>query len=208
MVSALAVGTTTVLATVAQNDLERAQAETAPLLKQQTEFREASDLETLVAAITAAQQYGASTEVDWAEHIDFLTTTMPAGMQLTDASTTAVAPWQAQAAPAGPLRGVSSASFQLGVSAPSAGAITEWVRGLTVLTGYTDSSIDTVSAGDDAVTATVTLNLDALARSRRYATPAEPAPAEPSTPAASTTEPSTPTGTVVTDITPVDQAGE
>ncbi|MCU1404552.1 MAG: hypothetical protein JWQ43_855 [Glaciihabitans sp.] len=205
-VSLLAVAGFTVLASIAQDDLELAQSETAPLLKQQTAFTEASDLETLLGTVTAAQQYGAATEVNWADYLGLIATMMPAGMTLTNVSTLSAAPWQGAFAPAGPLRGESSASFQLEVTAASTAEVTAWTRALTALPGYADASLDTVSVADDSsvaptVTAHVTLNVTAAAHSGRFAAPTPEQPEQP------TDSPAT-EATATIPAAPVDQAGK
>jgi len=170
-----ATGITTVLASAAAGELDRSRAQTAALLAEQATYSEASDLETEVAVVTAAQAFAASTEVAWSHYLDLAGVTLPASMRIEDVTASAAAPWQVSAAPTGPLRGLAVATFQLTVSSSSEGDITGWARSLSALPGFADSSIDGLSfiadvpEGENNYSSTITLNLDASARTGRFA---------------------------------------
>jgi type IV pilus assembly protein PilM len=165
-----------------QNALDAATAETRVLLEQQKEFRESKDLAELLATLQDARAYGASTEIDWANYLTLIESTMPAGTSLIEATVSAASPWEVQPTPTGPLRGDLAGSIHLRTSSSTESDLTAWVRSLALLPGYADSSLDSrVEERDEErpgapveYIAEVTLNVGADARAHRF-TAAEPA---------------------------------
>lgn len=100
----------------ARGALEAAQARTADLLQQQTEYADASRIAGLVAATEDAQRLLTSGEVDWAAVMADLQTYLPAETTFSGATLTVPAPWEPRLVPEGPLRAERVATITLTIS--------------------------------------------------------------------------------------------
>ena len=74
----------TIAATRSAADLALEQNTTTVLLRQQSQYAEVTQVETLVATATAARQVGTSTEIMWADYLQSIIAVLPAGTRSSD----------------------------------------------------------------------------------------------------------------------------
>ena len=160
-----------VVAATAMASLEAERARTAVLLASQGEFAEGRQVAEQITELTAARAYGASTEIEWKGFLDPIRAALPEGGFIESATATAPAPWEESLAPADALRSERVATLSMSIVTPTQLGATDWVRTLEAVPGYADSTTDKVSFDmeDGLYTTEVTLNVNADARSNRFA---------------------------------------
>jgi len=158
----------------AQSELSDAQAETARLTQQQSQYSEAPRVLGEVNRLQQARTQGFSTEVLWTPYLGAIAAVMPPGVVLTSIQMTGATPMQAPPGPADVLQGPSVG--QLAFTGRSATLIDTagWIDALNSVPGFADAWVSnaTVAADDDGVPyyeITSTVQVTDLAYSGRFA---------------------------------------
>ncbi|MBB2969041.1 hypothetical protein [Leifsonia aquatica] len=165
-----AVGGTAALGFRAQLDLAAAQAHTAELLAEQTRFREVRTVQDQVTLVEAAQQVGASTEIDWKDYLQKVQATLPADVTLATVTIDSATPLATYAQPTVPLQGSRVATLTFQASSPTLPVVPTWLKSLATLPGFADATPGSVTL--DPTTATyavdITMHINETAFDRRF----------------------------------------
>jgi hypothetical protein len=149
--------------------LATTKAQSRSIVVEQKKYSEATSIARLVSGIGQAEALGGSTEVLWAGLIETVRSSLPAGTLLDSAVMKGRAPWEAELAPAGPLRQPRVATLSIVITSPSILDATTIVRSLVQVPGFADATLDSVTVKDGVYNTTVTLNVNAEALSGRFA---------------------------------------
>lgn len=160
----------TIAATRSAADLALEQNTTTVLLRQQSEYAEVTQVETLVATATAARQVGTSTEIMWADYLQSIIAVLPAGTEVVGLSVESATPLQALSQPTAPLQGQRAATIALDLATSSLPDVQSILSGLSGLTGFVDASPGAVSLNDSGrYSANIVLHINSQAYAGRFA---------------------------------------
>ncbi|MFP7762204.1 hypothetical protein [Marisediminicola sp. LYQ85] len=178
VVSALAaVGGTYAAATLrtasAQMELAAEQERTAQLLAEQLLYADATTIAGLVSTVSDARTLAVSTEVLWGDLTDQIVSYLPDGVTLSSGTLTSRAPWEAELVPAGPLRYAHVARMSIVFESASVIDVTDLVRRMSALTGFTDATPDILTYADGVYSTTIAVTVDADALSGRFGADSE-----------------------------------
>ncbi|MFC0680722.1 hypothetical protein ACFFGH_23060 [Lysobacter korlensis] len=176
LVVAVGFGGTVVLELQAEARLAAEQQRTAALVAEQAQYSEVIDVNRRIGLIETARSLGTSTEVLWKRILDEYRSALPDGATITSAALTGRAPWEPQAAPAGPLRSASVAQVAITAVTDAVPDATAWLRRIAELPTIADASLNTIASVDGAWTTTVTFNVNTEGLAGRFPDP-EGAPA-------------------------------
>lgn len=166
LVVVLAVVGATLLALVAQSQLDAERSRSETLLAQQLEFAEARTVDASIGEIETSRVVGTATEADWDALIAEIRATLPVGVALTsvDGSISGV-PGEDQQGEQVPLREVSVGSFLINATSPTVPDVQAWLEDLEGLTGFAGIAPPSTVSGDEgsgfSVTIEVLLNEEA-----------------------------------------------
>lgn len=154
----------------AQAGLLTAQLTTTDLLAQQQKFSGARDVQNQVALAQAAQQVGASTEVDWKALLDQIGAVQPSGVVLETVAADSASPLAVYQQSADPLQAPRIGTVTTVSASSSIPDIVAWVRELGKIPGVTDVVPSTLAL--DATTnqykVTITLHIDQSRYAKRF----------------------------------------
>lgn len=169
VVAILASGAAVAKSLSAVGDLAGAQSETSALLAQQSKYQEVRTVERQIAQLEAAQAVGGSTEIDWKSFVGGIIAALPQGVSIADFSIDSASPVTTFSQPTAPLQGQRIATVQLTVKSSTVPSVPEWTEKFSKVTGYTDSTISSISLGDDGIyTSTVVLHVGDEAYDGKY----------------------------------------
>ena len=168
LLSAAAFGGATVLDLQAESRLAAERMRTDVLLAEQAEYAEVIDVNRRIGLIEAARSLGTSTEVLWKRILDEYRSALPDGATITSAALTGRAPWEPQAAPAGPLRSESVAEVAITAVTPAVPDATAWLRRIAELPTIADASLNTIASVEGNWTTTVTFNVNTEGLAGRF----------------------------------------
>ncbi|MGO4592877.1 hypothetical protein AB4Z18_03550 [Leifsonia sp. 2TAF2] len=157
---------------VSQAQLLTARSETASLLAQQRQFAPVRELKKQVALAQAAQQTGASTEIDWKGFLDQVGAAQPAGLAISSVAVDSISPLALYQQSADPLQGPRVATVTIvGVSAALPN-VPAWVVQLQKIPGVADVVPGTVTLDEvnNVYKSTVTIHLSDSLYSKRFDT--------------------------------------
>ena len=175
----MATGGAWLLAYVAHDNLTAAQDQTSVLLSGQVAHAEVRDVKNNVATSKAAQQVGASTEIDWKVYLLSLQSTLPAGVAVTGVETDSASPINDYTQSTTPLEGGRVGTLAFTATSPTLPSIPTWLNGLESLTGFVDAVANSVNLQSDGTyLVSITMHINADAYSGRFAPEAAAAPAE------------------------------
>lgn len=158
------------LAFVAHNNLLASQDATVTLLAEQSAHAEVRDVKNNVAISKAAQEVGASTEIDWKTYLLALQATLPAGVTVTGVDTDSASPITDFAQSTVPLEGGRVGTLAFAATSPTLPSIPSWLNGLRSLPGFVDAVPNSVTQqADGSYTASITMHINAEAYSGRFA---------------------------------------
>jgi hypothetical protein len=129
----------TVLAGQAQSRLLAEQAQTAGLLAEQTQYGEIRTAQTQVKLLKAAQQVGASTEIDWKAYLQSVQGILPAGVVIDTISVDSATPILLYAQATAPLQGARVATVSFSATSSTLPDVPAWLNGLATLRGFADA---------------------------------------------------------------------
>lgn len=172
LITFAAVGGTAVLGFRAQLELAGAQAETSDLLAQQSQYREVRKVQDQVTLVEAAQQVGASTEIDWKDYLQKVQSTLPADVTLMTVTIDSATPLATYAQPTAPLLGERVATLSFEASSPTLPVVPTWLNALATLPGFADATPGSVTLDQTsgAYTVDITMHINESAFDRRFET--------------------------------------
>ena len=167
----LGVGAATALALTAQTELETEQARTATLLQEQGEYFAVRALQSQVALIEAAQQVGASTEIDWKDYLDAVQSTLPRSVTISTVQVDSATPLAAYTQATAPLQGLRVATVSFTATSTVLPDIPAWLTALATLDGFADALPGSVSLDEvtGSYTVTITMHVNDAAFAHRFA---------------------------------------
>jgi len=159
------------VATSAQAALEREQGRSIELLDAQAEFSEVRTVTQTAELITAAQQVGALTEIQWRPFIGAVQATLPSGVTIVEFSINSASPTLSLPQPESPLLAARAATIVFTAESPDLPNVRAWLDNLTQILGYTDATPGAVRLNEDTgfYEATITMGVSDQARSGRFA---------------------------------------
>ncbi|HWU47608.1 MAG TPA: hypothetical protein VN133_12695 [Humibacter sp.] len=162
------VGSTYVSIT-AQLNLALEQANTQSILQQQAKYLPVRKIQDQVGMVQAAQQVGASTEIDWKAYLTKVQNTLPAGVQMTTVKIDSASPLAAYTQATAPLQGSRVATLSFAATTKTLPQVPAWLNALATLPGYADGAPGTVTRNDDgSYVANVTLHINEAAFDNRF----------------------------------------
>lgn len=160
----------TIAATRSAADLALEQNTTTVLLRQQSQYAEVTQVETLVATATAARQVGTSTEILWTDYLAQIMAVLPSGTSINGMSVESATPLQYFGQSTAPLQGERVATIALEVVAPSLADVQSALTGMSGLPGFVDASPAALGLDDAGrVGANIVLHIDSRAYAGRFA---------------------------------------
>jgi hypothetical protein len=159
----------TVLAAQASAGLAAAQGETQSLVLQQQKYAKVRAVQTQIALTQAAQQVGASTEIDWAPFLGRVKGTLGSGLSLTGVTIDSASPLAAYQQSSVPLQGPRVATVTIDVTATRFGDVAPWLTRLGTLPAVTDVMPGATTLDASGYTASAIIHVDESAFDQRFA---------------------------------------
>lgn len=165
------VGGSTFLAMTASTSLTDAQNQTTNLLSQQAKYIEVRKVQDQVKVIEAAQQVGASTEIDWRDYLVKVQQTLPANVALQTINVDAASPLAAYAQATAPLQGSRIATLSFTAQSPTLPQVPSWLDSLATLPGFVDAvpGSVTLDAQSNLYTVNIIMHINQDAFTKRFA---------------------------------------
>ena len=168
---AAAIVATTFIAGQMNQQLLNEQAQTQSILQQQGKFVEVHAVQDQVSLTKAAQQVGASTEIDWKGYLTKVQNTLPETVVITSVSLDSASPLGPYAQATAPLQGSRVATLTFSVTSPTLPEVPVWLDALSTLPGYADAVPGTVTMeADGTYTSDITLHVNEKAFDGRFQT--------------------------------------
>jgi hypothetical protein len=171
IVTLAAVGGSSLLAASANSELLSAQNETTSLLSQQGKYIEVRKVQDQMKTVQAAQQVGASTEVDWRDYLVKVQGTLPANVALQTITIDSASPLAAYAQATAPLQGVRVATLSFTAQSPTLPQVPSWLDALRGLPGFVDAVPGSVTLDQQSnqYTVNITMHINQDAYTKRFA---------------------------------------
>lgn len=165
-----AIGGTAVLGLQAQLALASAQAQTGELLAEQHQYLEVRKVQDQVALTQAAQQVGASTEIDWKDYLQKVQATLPSDAAMTSVTVDSATPLATYEQPTAPLQGARVATLTFEATSPVLPVVPAWLTSLSTLPGFADATPGSVSLDETTklYTVTITMHINDAAFDKRF----------------------------------------
>ncbi|WP_223691859.1 hypothetical protein [Leifsonia poae] len=165
------VGGASALSLTAQSDLALSQTETGSLLAQQQKFIEVRKVQEEVKLVQAAQEVGASTEIDWRDYLLKVQATLPAEVVLQTINIDSSSPLTAYTQPTVPLQGARVATLSFTAQSPTLPQVPSWLDSLASLPGFVDATPGSVTLDDQThqYTVNIVMHINEAAYSKRFA---------------------------------------
>ena len=165
-------GASTMLAGQAQERLADEQARTASLLAQQAKYIEVRTVQARVGLVQAAQQVGASTEIDWQKYLNAVQATLPGTVTITNVTVDSASPIELYAQPTAPLQGPRVATVTFSAESTVLPDVPTWLDALTTLPGFADALPGSVSLDEETKIYTVdmVMHVNDAAFAKRFST--------------------------------------
>ncbi|MEN2736637.1 hypothetical protein ABCS02_02500 [Microbacterium sp. X-17] len=164
-----AIGGSTFLALQAGSSLSAAQQQTVSLTQQQQKYVGVRQVQSQIALTKAAQEVGASTEVDWTAFLTKVRGTIGGGLSLSGITIDSASPLAAYQQSAVPLEGSRVATVTIDVRATSLDEVSAWLAQLAALPSVADVSPGSITLDQSGYTASAIMHLDASAFDGRFA---------------------------------------
>jgi hypothetical protein len=167
----LAIGGASLLAVQAQGQLADAQARTVTLLAQQHRYIEVRQVQDQVTLVQAAQQVGASTEIDWKDYLTKVQATLPANVTINTVNLDSATPLAVYTQSTAALQGERVATLSFNATSPTLPEVPVWLKSLATLPGFADATPGSVSLDTktNLYSASVTLHINEAAFDGRFA---------------------------------------
>ncbi|MGN6426709.1 hypothetical protein [uncultured Leifsonia sp.] len=167
-----AIGGSSLLAASANQDLVAAQNRTTDLLTQQQKYMEVRKVQDQVKVVQAAQQVGASTEIDWRDYLVKVQQTLPPEVSLKVITVDSASPLAAYAQSTAPLQGARIATLSFTADSPTLPQVPSWLDSLAKLPGFVDAVPGSVTLDQQSKTYTVNIvmHINQDAYTKRFGT--------------------------------------
>lgn len=152
----------------AQQSLSTEQANTQAILQQQAKYMPVRTVQNQVSLIQAAQEVGASTEIDWKSYLTKVQKTLPAGAQLTTITIDSASPLAAYAQASTPLQGSRVATLTFAATLTTLPQVPTWLNALGTLPGYVDGVVTVKGNDNGTFAASVTMHISEAAFDNRF----------------------------------------
>ncbi len=149
----------------AQRQLSIAQESTKSLAMQQDKYGEVQKIQSEVDTISAAQEVGSSTEIDWRAYLISVQATLPLDVSLETINVDSATPFSPYTQASAPLQGSRIATLSFTAKSANLPKVPAWLVALTSLPGYADASPGSVTrneSGGYLVSITMHINEDAF----------------------------------------------
>jgi hypothetical protein len=156
---ACGVGASTALAMTAQTQLATEQARTETLLTEQGKYFAVRALHNQIALSEAAQQLGASTEIDWKGYLDAVQGTLPSSVAIGTVQVDSSTPFAVYTQATAPLQGLRVATVSFTATSAVLPDIPAWLNALSTLEGFADALPGSVSLDQNSGSYTVTITM-------------------------------------------------
>jgi hypothetical protein len=165
-----AVGGSTLLSISASDQLTAAQNRTTDLLTQQQKYVDVRKIQDQVKVVQAAQQVGASTEIDWRAYLTQVQQTLPAGVTLQTITVDAASPLASYAQSTAPLQGARIATLSFTAQSPTLPQVPSWLDALAGLPGFVDAVPGSVTLDQQSnvYTVNIVMHINQDAYSKRF----------------------------------------
>lgn len=166
-----AYGGATFLASSAQQRLDAENARTADLLAQQQEYIVVRTTQERLATAEAALVVGSSTEINLADFLAEVQSRLPAGAAISTANVDSSTPMDGYAQATVPLQPQRIATFNFAVRTLAINDVRDWLISLEDVPGFADAvpGAVTLQVEDGSYLSAVTLHVNSLALSNRFA---------------------------------------
>lgn len=166
----LATGGAFSLNVLSQAKLLAARTETTSLLAQQQKYAPVREVQNQVALAQAAQQAGASTEIDWKAFLDQVGTAQPSGLVLTSVAVDSVSPTALYQQSTDPLQGPRIGTVTVVGASAALPNVPAWVAVLQKIPGVVDVVPGTVTLDEvnNVYKATVTIHVSDSLYTKRF----------------------------------------
>ncbi|MFC5928112.1 hypothetical protein D6T64_10415 [Cryobacterium melibiosiphilum] len=170
VVTLLGVGAATFVATTAQVRLQSEQERTVSLLAEQAQYSEIRQMQTQVELARAAQQVGASTEIDWQDYLQEVQATLPDSVFVETVDVDSASPLIAYTQATAPLQGARMATVEFTAASLVLPDVPTWLRALATLPGFADALPGSVTRADSSgvYTVTITMHINDAALAQRF----------------------------------------
>lgn len=164
------IGGAAALGLQSQLALASAQAQTTELLAEQHTFVEVRRVQDQVALTQAAQQVGASTEIDWKSYLQKVQATLPSDATMTSVTVDSATPLATYEQPTAPLQGARVATLTFQATSPVLPVVPAWLSSLASLPGFADATPGSVTLDETTklYTVTITMHIDDAAYDKRF----------------------------------------
>lgn len=159
----------------AEEQLLAEQANTTALLAEQTQYGEIRTAQAQVDLVKAAQQVGASTEIDWKAYLQAVQATLPTGVAVETVTIRSATPILMYEQSSVPLQGARVAEVSFTASSTTLPDVPTWLNGLTTLPGFADALPGTVSLNEttSSYTVSIIMHVNEAAFAQRFAAKGE-----------------------------------
>lgn len=170
LIVVLGAGAATALAIQAQAQLLAEQARTGELLAEQGKYMEVRTVQQQVGLVRAAQQVGASTEINWKDYLLKVQATLPAGVTIDTVNVDSASPMAIYMQPTAPLQGARVATVSFTAKSAMLPDVPTWLTALTTLPGYADALPDSVTLDETTgiYTVSITMHVSDAAFAQRF----------------------------------------
>lgn len=161
----LGIGGAGLHATSSALQLASAEAETAGLLTEQSQYVAVRQVQAQVDTALAARAVGGWTEIDWKAYLQSVRAALPADVGIDAVAVDSTSPLTAYPLPTAPLQSARVATLTVTLASPGLPTVSQWLEQLQTLPGMADStagSITAVETGGYTVVVTMHINSDAF----------------------------------------------
>ena len=142
------VGASTWYAMQSQAELTAAQDRTTELLTSQSKYSEVQKVQTSLDTTVAAQQFGASTEIDWKAYLAKVQALVPSTVTVDTLSVDSASPLVPYEQATTPLLNARVATIRILFTSPDATSVPGWLENMSTLPGYADSLAAAITRTD------------------------------------------------------------
>ncbi|MFF1634500.1 hypothetical protein [Leifsonia sp. NPDC058248] len=170
IVMVLAAGAAFAFNVAAQARMLIAQSETASILAQQQEFVVVRAVQSQLGIAQAAQQVGASTEIDWKSYLSRVQATLPGDVSMQKVTVDSSTPLAIYTQATAPLQPSRVATLTFSASSPNLPQVPTWLRSLAKLPGYADATPGTITLDKttNQYTVNITMHINDAAFDKRF----------------------------------------
>jgi hypothetical protein len=165
----LGIGGAGLYTTSSTMQLADAQAETANLLAEQSQYVAVRQVQAQVDTAHAARAVGGWTEIDWKAYLQGVRAALPADVGIDAVTVDSTSPLTVYPQPTAPLQNPRVATLTVTLASPGLPTVPQWLEQLQGLTGTADVAAGSITAGETGgYTVVVTMHINADAFSGRF----------------------------------------